>query len=194
MFEYLEGEVAGRAPTRVVLDVGGVGYDLLVPVGSHVPAEGRCRVWTHLVVRETAHTLYGFGERRERDLFRLLLEVRGVGPAMALAILSGLGAEALLDAILGGDSAALSRAKGVGRKTAEQILLDLADKAAAWREAERTVGDTNRAAAASGAFEDAVGALLALGFKEKEARKNVERAAREVGSDDLEALVRIALR
>lgn len=195
MYEYLDGEVSMRAPARVVLEVSGVGYDLLVPIGAAIPAHGKARVYTHLVVREDAHTLYGFGARRARDLFRLLLKVRGVGPTMALAILSGLSPDELIEAVLAGDAAALTRAKGVGKKTADQILLDLADKAAAWSTGERltTPGagpETRREAT----IEDAVGALLALGFKEKEARKNVERAANEVDSKDLEALVRVALR
>ncbi len=194
MYEYLEGEVAWRAPARVVLDVGGVGYDLLVPIGTRIPASGRTRVWSHLVVRETAHTLYGFGDRKEREWFRLLLEVRGVGPTMALAILSGLAPDDLVEAVLAGDAAALTRAKGVGKKTADQILLDLADKAAAWNEAQGAAPAGAAPAAADTSIEDAVGALLALGFKEKEARKNVERAAKEVDASDLEALVRVALR
>lgn len=195
MYEYLEGEVAMRAPTRVVLDVGGVGYDLLVPIGAAIPAHGKARVFTHLVVREDAHTLYGFGAKHARDLFRLLLKVRGVGPTMALAILSGLNPDELIGAVLAGDAAALTRAKGVGKKTADQILLDLADKAAAWSEPEgRVTSGAGPETRAEATIEDAVGALLALGFKEKEARKNVERAAGEVDPKDLEALVRVALR
>ncbi|MCA8980816.1 MAG: Holliday junction branch migration protein RuvA [Planctomycetes bacterium] len=195
MYEYLDGEVSMRAPARVVLDVAGVGYDLLVPIGAAIPASGKARVYTHLVVREDAHTLYGFGARRARDLFRLLLKVRGVGPTMALAILSGLSPDELVEAVLAGDAASLTRAKGVGKKTADQILLDLADKAAAWSVDEAlTTPGASRESRGEATIEDAVGALLALGFKEKEARKNVERAATEVDSKDLEALVRVALR
>lgn len=195
MYEYLDGDVATRAPARVVLDVAGIGYDLFVPIGTAIPAVGRARIYTHLVVREDAHTLYGFGARRERDLFRLLLKVRGVGPTMALAILSGLAPDELIEAVLAGDAAALTRAKGVGKKTADQILLDLADKAAAWSVDEQlTTSGAGRGSQGEATIEDAVGALLALGFKEKEARKNVERAATEVDSKDLEALVRVALR
>lgn len=184
-----------RAPTRVVLDVAGIGYDLLVPIGASIPGHGKARVYTHLVVREDAHTLYGFGTKRARDLFRLLLKVRGVGPTMALAILSGLSPDDLIQAVLAGDAAALARAKGVGKKTADQILLDLADKAAAWSESEgRPTTGTGPEVRGEAAIEDAIGALLALGFKEKEARKNVERAATEVDPKDLEALVRVALR
>jgi len=195
VYEYLEGEVATRAPARVVLDVAGVGYELLVPIGAQIPATGRVRIWTHFVVREDSQTLYGFDARRARELFRLLLKVRGVGPTMALAILSGLAPDELIDAVLAKDAGALTRAKGVGKKTADQILLDLADKAAAWRTAEGgTVSGSGPAPAGGASIEDAIGALLALGFKEKEARKNVERAAREVDPSDLEALVRVALR
>ena len=184
-----------RAPTRVVLDVSGIGYDLFVPIGAEIPAHGKARVYTHLVVREDAHTLYGFGAKHARDLFRLLLKVRGVGPTMALAILSGLAPNELIEAVLAGDAAALTRAKGVGKKTADQILLDLADKAAAWSESEgRTASGAGPEVRGEATLEDAIGALLALGFKEKEARKNVERAATEVDPKDLEALVRVALR
>ena len=90
MYEFLEGEVVRRSAARVVLDVGGVGYDLLVPLGSALPAAGqKTRLWVHLVVREDAHTLYGFADRDTRELFRTLLRVRGVGPAMGLAMLGG---------------------------------------------------------------------------------------------------------
>jgi len=196
VYEYMEGEVAGRSPTRLVLDVGGVGYDLAVPLGSDFPSAGRVRVWTHLAVREDAQLLYGFRERETRDLFRLLLSVRGVGPAMALGILSGLPREPLLEAIVGGDAASLTRVKGVGRKTAEQILLDLGDKAAALREqlGAGAPGGARAVPAERANLEDAVAALLSIGYGEKEARKLVERAALAVDPSDLEALVRAALR
>jgi len=193
VYEYLEGEVAGRSPTRLVLDVGGVGHDLAVPLGSDFPDSGRVRAWTHLVVREDAHLLYGFRERETRDLFRLLLSVRGIGPAMALGILSGLSRGPLLEAIVGGDAACLTRVKGVGRKTAEQILLDLGDKAAALRD-QLGGGAARQAGSERANLEDAVAALLSLGYGERDARKLVERAAQAVDPSDLEALVRAALR
>ena len=196
MYEYLDGQVAGRTPARLVLDVGGVGYEVSVPLGSRFP-EGRARVWTHLVVREDSHTLCGFQDRETRELFRLLIEVRGVGPTMALAILSGLPREPLVEAIVAGDLATLTRIKGVGKKTAEQILLDLREKARTLR-AQIGGGAAGAGAGEVGGvrdanLEDAVAALVSIGYSEKEARKSVEAAAKRVDRRDLEKLVRAAL-
>jgi Holliday junction DNA helicase RuvA len=195
MFDYIEGEVARRAPARLVLDVGGVGYDLFVPLSSRFPHSGRVRAWTHLVVREDAHTLCGFEDRETRDLFRLLLTVRGVGPTMALSVLSGLPREPLIEAVAAGDTATLTRIRGIGKKTAEQILLDLRDKAAELR-AKSSPGSGPARTAEAGrdpTLEDAIAALVSIGYPEKEARASVERAARKVDRRDLEKLVRAAL-
>ncbi len=198
MYEFLEGDVAGRSPARLVLDVAGVGYELSVPLSSAFPTKGRTRVWTHLVVREDAHTLYGFPERSTRDLFRVLLGVRGVGPIAALGILSGLTPEELVTAVMQDDLKALTRVKGIGKKTGEQILLDLRDKAPrlaaelATRPADGTPAPKARRAQ-DGHVDDAVAALVSIGYSEKEARKTVERAAESSGARDLETLVRAAL-
>jgi Holliday junction DNA helicase RuvA len=199
MYEYLEGRVAARSAARLVLDVGGVGYDLAVPIGSGFPASSdRVRAWTHLVVREDAHELYGFSERETRDLFRTLLTVNGVGPRVALGVLSGLRREELLAALLAEDVARLTAIKGVGKKTAERILLDLRDKARAL-----SAGSSAEAGAADEIprpdpgvgerLEDAVRALTSIGYSDKEARRQVQRAAGEVGPEDLERLVRVAI-
>jgi Holliday junction DNA helicase RuvA len=194
VYEYLEGEIAGRAPGRLVLDVGGVGYELAVPLAVPFPEAGRFRVWTHLVVREDAHVLCGFPDRATRDLFRLLIEVRGVGPVMALSVLSGIARVPLLEAIAAGDLATLLRIKGVGKKTGEQILLDLREKAKILR-AEQSSGRTepSGSAARDTHVEDAIAALVSIGYSEKEARKSVEKAARKVDETSLEELVRAAL-
>jgi Holliday junction DNA helicase RuvA len=198
VYDYIEGRVAGRAPARLVLDAGGVGYDLVVPLSSHFPASGRTRAFTHLSVREDAHTLYGFDDRETRDLFRLLLTVKGVGPGVALALLSGLPRRPLIAAVAAGDAATLTRIRGIGSRTAQQILLDLRDKAAQMRGA--LAGDTGAAASGSDgaeprdpAIEDAVAALVSIGYADKEARASVERAAKKVDRSDLEKLVRSAL-
>lgn len=199
MYEFLEGRVVEHSATRLVLAVGGVGYELAIPLGQR-PAEGDpTRVWTHLVVRDDAHLLYGFSDKASRDLFRLLLLVRGVGPSAALALLSGLSGRELLEAVAAGDPKPLTRVKGVGAKTAQQILLDLADRVG--QLAARLPGHVS----ASGVLQpmrapdeeqhlaDATSALISIGFGEREARKQVERAAEKVGADDLERLVRAAL-
>jgi Holliday junction DNA helicase RuvA len=192
VYEYLDGQVAEHRPTRLVLDVGGVGYDLIVPLGAAFPSRGKARAWTHLVVRDDAQFLCGFADRETRDLFRLLLSVRGVGTSMAIGILSGLPREALVRAIVDGDVRSLMLVKGVGRKTAEQILLDLRDKAQALETGGRRAAGSAPEALVT-LIEDAVRALVSIGYGEKEARVKVDRAARDVGHEDLEQLVRTAL-
>ena len=196
MYDFLEGELIEHRATHIVVAAGGVGYELAVPLGAEFPArDGRVHVWTHLVVREDAHLLFGFPERRVREVFRLLLGVSGVGPAVALALLSNLAADELLAAIAKQDESALRRAKGVGKKTAEQILLDLREKAPRLlAEGEKGTLVPRPAAAGSRIQEDAVRALVSIGFSEKEARLSVERAAKTEPPDDLERLVRMALK
>ncbi len=189
MYDYIEGTVAVRAAGRVVIDAGGVGYDVCTPLNSTVPASGRARVWTHMVVREDAHLLFGFADLRSREVFRALLTVGGVGPKLALAVMSGMAPDELVDAIAAGDLARLTAIRGVGRKTAEQILLDLRDKALGLK------GDSAASPTRSRqkALEDAVAALISIGFTEKEARRQVERAAQTTDAADLDKLVRAAL-
>ena len=194
MYEYLEGRVAGRTAAGLVLEVAGVAYALSVPLGSTFGPEGeQARVWTHLYVREDLMQLFGFPTRDDRELFRTLLVVRGVGPAMALAILSGLPRAELLRCIREEDAKALQRIKGVGRKTAEQIVLDLRDRADALLAPEAAGELVPRPPASATNVEDAVAALVSIGFSEREATRSVERAAREVDPEDLELLVKTAL-
>ena len=205
MYEYLDGRVAERGAARLVLDVGGVGYELLVPLGSRFVTgdADRVRVYTHFNVREDAQVLYGFADVDTRELFRLLLRAKGVGPKMALAVLSGLPRRDLLEAVASGDVKPLVRIKGLGRKRAEQILLDLREKATAMLAAENAANaqtahsrDVLQPAAperVSPTIQDAVSALISIGFTEREARKSVDAASAEVDSDDLESLVRTAL-
>ena len=195
MYEYVEGRLVSRGATRVVVDVGGIGYEISIPLGSDFQPAGTepatVRVWTHLIVREDAHRLFGFATPRAREVFRLLLQVRGVGPALAQVILSSLPGETLLEAVAAGDAGAFTRIKGVGKKTAEQILLDLRDRAPKLA-AERGVV-VPHPSTSSQVQADAVRALVSIGFSEKEALKGVERAAKKVDTEDLELLVRTAL-
>jgi Holliday junction DNA helicase RuvA len=200
VYEYLEGVVRERSGTRLVLDVAGVGYDLYCPLGSSFPERGPAVAWTHLVVRADAHELYGFAERETRELFRALLTVSGVGPRMALGVLSGLPREELLAAVIDEDMARLTAIRGVGKKTAQQILLDLADKARALASSPAPAARPGEIPRPAGGppdkrarLEDAVRALTSIGYSEKEARRQVERAAGSVGAGDLEQLVRSAI-
>ena len=199
MYEFIAGEVADRTGTAVIIDAGGVGFELIAPLGAKFPVKGeRAKVYTHLSVREDNQTLFGFPRREDRDLFRILLKVRGVGPSMALGILSGLSPEELTRAVVNEDLKALTRIKGVGKKTGEQILLDLRDKAGLLAS---VAGDVKVAPTApaedqttSSNVTDAITALVSIGYSEKEAGKSVEKAAKDVGEDDLETLVRAAMR
>jgi len=199
MYDYLEGVVAQKGPARLVLDVGGVGFDLRIPLGTRFdePTESdrHLKVWTHLVVRENSHELFGFPTPTLREIFRLLLKVRGVGPSMALGVLSGLSPDELLQAIGERDATPFQRVKGVGKKTAEQILLDLGERAGLLA---RQLGErgilTPSPPPADGAVEDAVQALISIGYTDKDARKSVDRAAKSVGRENLETLLRTALR
>jgi Holliday junction DNA helicase RuvA len=195
MYEFVEGTVATKSAGRLVIDVHGVGYDLAVPIGLAFAAPGeRARVWTHFVVRDDAHVLCGFPDRATREVFRLLLSVTGVGPVMALSILSGIGKDELIDAIANDDAAPLVKIKGIGKRTADQILLDLGDKARKLRAQKHQGADGVLVPACKDAVaEDAVAALVSIGYSEKEAKKSVEKALAKPGPRDLESVLRVVL-
>src|SRR3989449_6761165 len=139
MIPFLDGKLASALPTQAIIDVGGIGYEVFIPLSSYdkLPAPGQpVRVLTHLHVREDAHVLYGFMSAAERDLFRLLVNnVSGIGPKLALAVLSGMSVTNFKSAVVNSDVAALAKISGLGKKTAERIVLELKDKLgvpAAW--------------------------------------------------------------
>lgn len=197
MYEYLEGKIFRQAPTSLVLDVGGVGYALFVPLGTAPEKGKKVRIWVHQVVREDAHTLYGFIDSNQRDLFRLLLSVRGVGPSVALSLLSGMNSGELVQSIQTGDRNALTGIKGVGKKTAEQILLDLGERVARLSSDSAFIDLTKSARAETAQRDaqltDAITALVSIGYKEKDAIRLVEKAAAEMDDLDVETLIRSAL-
>lgn len=197
MITFLDGELVEALPTQVVLNVGGVGYLVLIPLSSYSklpPVGSRLRLLTHLVVREDAHLLYGFASVGERDLFRLLIaHVSGVGPKLALSVLSGMSVEAFKGAVVAGDLASISRISGLGKKTAERIVVELKDKlgvAAEWEAASAQ----NAPSPAATALHDAVLALISLGYKQVDAHKAVKQASQQSGGGGTsEELVRGAL-
>jgi holliday junction DNA helicase RuvA len=194
VYDFIEGEIVSRSPARLVIATAGVGYELSVPVGSQFPSSGHARAWTHLVVREDAHILCGFADQKSRELFRLLLSVSGVGPVMGLTILSGMSYEPLVSAIANKDAAALTRIKGVGKRTAEQILLDLSDKLVRSGAASGTDSQILTPAPRGAALlEETVAALISIGYSEKEARKSAEKAMARSPKPDLESVLRAAL-
>lgn len=198
MITFLKGTLIEALPTQITVEVGGVGYDVLIPLSSfdRLPAPGNeVRVLTHLAIREDAHVLYGFMTAAERELFRLLINtVSGIGPKIALNVLSGMNVTALRGAVAAGDVKALSQISGVGKKTAERIVVELRDKigaAGAWEASSEQRG----LSADDQKLSDAVLALLALGFKQNEAHDGV-RAAQAMlgGSTTVEQLVRACLK
>ena len=198
MITFLQGKLVEALPTRVTVDVNGVGYEALIPLSSFekLPAlGGTIKLLTQLVVREDAHLLYGFMSAMERDMFRLLVStVSGIGPKIALNILSGISTSAFRGAVANGDVKSLSQISGVGKKTAERIIVELRDKigaAGAWQAAS----DQRSLSAEDQKVNDAVLALVALGFKQLEAHDSV-RAAQAVLGDktSVENLVRACLK
>jgi Holliday junction DNA helicase RuvA len=182
MITFVEGVLVERQPTRIVVSCGGVGYDVAIPLSTfdHLPSEGQtCRVLTRLIVREDAHLLFGFATREERALFDLLLAVTRVGPKLALAILSGLSVPQIRRAIAFQDSGMLASISGVGKKTAERIVVELKDKI------ERAVSDDGWLPARSGAggvLDESVAALVALGYTRGEAQEAVARVVKQKGA------------
>jgi len=196
MIAFLEGTLTESWPTRAVINCQGIGYDLLIPVTTfdHLPQPGeKVRLLTHLVVREDAHTLYGFFSSGERDLFRLLLHhVSGVGPKTALSILAGTTPQAVRDAVASGDTSSLAKLKGLGKKTAERIVLELRDKLPALDSlAGGSSTHPQSTLTMTGHSQDALLALLALGYKSAEAQKALQGLDSSLPSAQL---VREALR
>lgn len=180
MIARLKGVLLEKTPPHVVIDCNGVGYECEVPMSTfyNLPAIGETLVvLTHFVVREDAQLLYGFGTERERATFRQLLKVNGIGAKSALSILSGLSVEDLIQAIALQETGLLTRVPGVGKKTAERLLLELKDKFSV----EGLVGQAN---APKSAASDILNALVSLGYNEKEALMTVKQLASDVGVSD----------
>ena len=198
MITYLNGKLAAALPTQAIVDVAGVGYEVFIPLSSYdkLPLPGQpVQILTHLHVREDAHILYGFMTPAERDLFRLLVNhVSGIGPKLALAVLSGMSVNHFKAAVVNSDVASLSKISGLGKKTAERIVLELKDKvgvAAAWEAASATHAPTPEQEQAN----EAVLALIALGYKQVEAHKTVrELQEKEHDIKTAEDLVKLALK
>src|SRR5216110_2314681 len=198
MITFLDGRMVSALPTQAIVDVSGVGYEVFIPLSSYdkLPAVGQpIHILTHLAVREDAHVLYGFMTVAERDLFRLLVNnVSGIGPKLALAVLSGMSVSNFKSAVVNNDVGSISKISGLGRKTAERIVLELKDKlgvAAAWEAASATHAPTPEQEQAN----EAVLALIALGYKQVDAHKSVRDLQEKEGAGkSAEELVKMALK
>ena len=197
MIGRISGTLVHKHAPEILVDVGGVGYELQVPMTTlfQLPALGESvTLVTHHAVREDAQTLYGFAGERDRELFRHLIRVSGVGPKLALTILSGMDSDHFARAVQAGDLTALVALPGVGRKTAERLLVEMRDRLASWL--DELGGDARPAQAAEAApdkLRDAEDALVALGYKPAEAAKLVAAVDDDTVSAS-EELIRRALR
>ena len=194
MISFLKGKLAEAVPTQVVIDVNGVGYEVLIPLSSFdkLPMPGgEVTLLTHLAIRDDAHVLYGFSTETERDLFRQLIRhVSGIGPKLALNVLSGTTPASFRAAVGHGDVKALSCISGVGKKTAERIVVELKDKLGD----EDVLTSGTSATADDQKMADAISALIALGSKPKDAQDAIRAAITMLGPDQpVDALVRAAL-
>jgi Holliday junction DNA helicase RuvA len=192
MIAQLRGTLADKRPNQVLVDVGGVGYLVHIPVSTFYALgdlHSNVTLLIHTQVREDAISLYGFLSSREKHLFELLISASGVGPVLALKILSGMSVDDLVPAVRAGDLARLTRIPGVGRKTAERMVVELRDKLAAMETPETA----RRPVTTTGTAADVVSALLNLGYEERVAEQAVKNAGKDGPPETFEALLRATL-
>ncbi|MEX0976415.1 MAG: Holliday junction branch migration protein RuvA [Woeseia sp.] len=193
MIGSIRGRLAFKQPPQVILDCSGVGYEIETPMSTFLdlpPIGSEVFLHTHLQVREDAHTLFGFATEQEKSLFRLLLKVNGVGARMALAILSGMGVADFYRAVQYEDTASLTRIPGIGRKTAERLIIEMRDRI------DKQAGAVQRTAGGMAVTHsprgEAFDALVALGYKPQEVKKLMEQL--DIDDKSAEDIIRAALR
>ena len=204
MIGKLKGTIEEKQAPDLLLDVGGVGYEIQLPMTSFYQLPevgGQVEIYTHFVVREDAQSLYGFVARQDRQLFRELLKANGVGPKLALAILSGLTADQFVTLVQNGEANSLTKLPGIGKKTAERLIIELKDRLKNWSAPLLTpftdaapvdIVTESSLISVADPTEDAVSALMALGYKQTQA----QQAVKKVGQDGLssEELIKLALK
>ena len=201
MIGRLTGLVIESTPGQLLLDVGGVGYEIEISLTTYahilevqgletqrLETQGPVTIHTHLVVRDDAHLLYGFASAGEREMFRTLIKVNGVGPRMALGILSGLDSASFARAVVGNDVKALTALPGVGKKTAERLIIEMRDKVDSFD----VSGSDNPSTMTSNVTEDAESALIGLGYRPQEAARALSLVSDP--AEDVESLIRQALK
>jgi len=203
MIGRLRGKLIEKQPPYLLVDVNGVGYEVQAPMTTfyHLPELGtEVVLHTHFAVSENAQQLYGFAQKRERQLFRTLIKVNGVGPKMAVAILSGMEADTIARCVMEDNSAALVKVPGVGKKTAERLIIELRDKLKDWEVDILPLGELEAASnaaeqeAVNDMLAEAESALIALGYKPAEATRAVASVAKNTDVTRSEELIRMALR
>ncbi|UZO81209.1 Holliday junction branch migration protein RuvA [Aquimarina sp. ERC-38] len=191
MITHLKGKLIEKNPTDLVIDCNGVGYKVNISLHTYslLPDQEAVMVYTHLQVKEDAHTLYGFMEKSEREIFRLLISVSGIGTSTARTMLSSLHPDQIKEAIAGNDVATVQSIKGIGAKTAQRIILDLKDKILKVYnidEVSVSKSNTNK--------DEALSALETLGFNRKIAEKVVDRVLKNTPSESVENIIKLALK
>ena len=203
MISNLKGIVLESSPLEMVLDVNGVGYSINIPIttAEKIPSNGSpCELFIHSVYREDSASLYGFANRNDRDFFRLLIEkVSGIGPRIGLTILSKMSAPILQQAIYNQDTSLLSKCPGIGKKTAERLIMELKDKVGNTSGHQSTVGSSgnqilSNTSSSASKHQDAVASLITLGYKLAEADKRVSKAIQTLGiTSSTELIIKEAL-
>lgn len=196
MIAFIRGVLIDKYPTHVIIETNGVGYELMVPVSTFekLPQPGaQVRLLSHLYVREDALALYGFYSAEERELFRELLTVSGIGPRLALTILSGLPVAQVYRAVAEDDEDTLTKIKGLGKKTVQRMILDLKDRAAEKAQQNASM-PTLLMPQHSGNIEQSIAAMVTLGYSRREAEAVIIKAAAKTAADaSVEELIKIAL-
>lgn len=191
MIHSIKGQLLEKNPTNIVIDCNGVGYFIHISLHTYalIPSSEAIRLYTHLQVKEDSHTLYGFWEQSEREIFRLLISVSGVGASTARTMLSSLEPKQISEAIATGDVGTIQSIKGIGAKTAQRVILDLKDKiikVSGFDEVSAPVSNTSR--------EEALSALETLGYTRKQSEKVVDRIVKEAPDATVESLIKLALK
>lgn len=191
MIAHIQGKLVEKTPTEVVIDCSGVGYHINISLHTYslLPTSDHIKLFTYLQIKEDAHTLFGFVEKSEREIFKLLLSVSGIGASIARTMLSSLDPKQVIQAIASGDVATIQSVKGIGTKTAQRAILDLKDKVLKLYDLDEvsiSQNNTNR--------DEALSALEVLGFVRKSAEKVVEKIVKENPDASVETIIKQALK
>lgn len=191
MIAHIQGKLVEKSPTEVIIDCGGVGYQVNISLHTYslIPNSDFIKLFTHLQIKEDSHTLFGFVEKSEREIFRMLLSVSGIGASIARTMLSSLEPKQIINAIASGDVSVIQSIKGIGNKTAQRVILDLKDKVLKLYDLDEVsivLNNTNR--------DEALSALEVLGFVRKTAEKVVEKIVKEDPEASVEVLIKRALK
>jgi len=191
MIAHLQGKLVEKSPTQLIIDCGGVGYEVHVSLHTYslLPNTDFIKVFTYLQIKEDAHTIFGFVEKSEREIFKLLISVSGIGAGIARTMLSSLDPKQITNAIASGDVGTIQSIKGIGSKTAQRVILDLKDKVLKLYdldEVSMSLSNTNR--------DEALSALEVLGFVRKASEKVIERIVKEDPEASVESIIKQALK